>query len=118
MTALGQFAIVERFLSREEAGNRSVSDYEKSILTMCRGDGDNEEDPGDDDDDPKNEDTQNYSSNNQTDKFYGIRLYARFHSYYENKTKGSDSFEDVHMKILEKLNDFSQVYIRSVNVNA
>ena len=41
------------------------------------------------------------------DKFWGIRLYARFHSYYENKTKTVDNLEDAHLEILEKINDFS-----------
>ena len=112
MATLEQFVIVERFLSREEGSNRSISDYEKSILTFCLGGGDSQDDD-DDDDNEKNGDTKTCPSNEPTDKFGGIRLYARFHSYYEHKTSGSDSLEDVHLKILEKLNDFSQVYIRS-----
>merc|ERR1712062_204068 len=108
-------AFLEHFLSREEDSDRSLSDYEKSILTFCRGSGDEEEDPEDDDDDDDEQigDAKNPSSNKPADKFGGIRLYARFHSFYENKTKGSESLEEIHLELLEKLNDFSLVYIRS-----
>ena len=42
-----------------------------------------------------------------SDKFLGIRLYARFHSFYEDRTKDTDDLENVHLDILQKLNDFS-----------
>ena len=113
MATLEQFAIVERFLSREEGSNRSLSDYEKSILTVCQGSGESEEDPEDENEDEQTGDTNNSPNNKPTDKFGGIRLYARFHSFYENQTKDTGSLEDVHLKILEKLNEFSQVYMRS-----
>lgn len=94
--------VVDRFLNKEEGSNRTLSDYEKTILSMCK------TDDSDDDEDLKEEkEKMETNSEKPIDKFWGIRLYARFHSYYESKTKTADNLEEAHLEILEKLNEFS-----------
>ena len=79
---------------------------------MCQTGDENNEEQEDEDEDNENhgdheDDDRKEMEKDTKEKFFGIRLYARFHSYYEGKTKNNDSLEGIHLKILEKLNDFS-----------
>ena len=91
----------DSFLSRAEGPDRYISQYEKTILTFCH-DGDENEEREEEEEEEGEEKTRRDS-----DKFLGIRLYARFHSFYEDRTKDTDDLENVHLEILQKLNDFS-----------
>ena len=83
-----------------------MSDYEKTILSMCKSD-----DSDDDEDLEEKKEKTETNSEKPIDKFWGIRLYARFHSYYESKTKNVDNLEEAHLEILKKLNEFSLCYL-------
>ena len=47
----------------------------------------------------------------EDDKYAGLYLYARFHSYYHSLLAEDSDLESVHFKILEDLRLFVDVYL-------
>jgi len=104
---LDNFLFKENFkdvLMKDENSTRYMSAYEKQILDLLNAHNDDE----DTDDDEKE------ISDINVDKFSGIRLYGRFHSYYDAHLHGTDptpqDLESIHFSILNDLKKFAIVY--------
>jgi len=90
----------------ENSSERYISKYEKQILAMINTAGT---------DDDSDEDEPAKDENITADKFSGIRLYARFQSYYDSYLQDTDptpqDLETVHISILDKMRRFLAVCV-------
>jgi len=93
---------------QDENYQRHTSAYEKQILALIKPymEDESEEEEEEDQKDPMHQ-------KEKGDKYYGICLYSRFHSYYDSHLHHNESMDDlvtVHFNILDKLDSYQKDY--------